>query len=80
MENNPVAEALKVYLDARDAALEVAKARGFQTITGQRTNDLRGQLRQIGEILVEQFPQFERLYERVLFNEIDLDVEVQGGS
>lgn len=80
LEGNPVAEALKVYLDARDATIEVAKARGFQTITGQRTNDLRGQLRQIGEILVEQFPEFERLYERVLFNEIDLDVEVQGGS
>jgi len=67
-------------MQARDAALQAAQARGFRTITGLQTSDLRGQLRQVGEILIQQFPEFERLYDRVLFNEIDLDVEVQGGS
>lgn len=80
LADNPVAEALKVYLQARDAAYEVVQARGFVSITGKQMSDLRGQLRQVGEILVQQFPEFERLYDRVLFNEIDIDVEVQGGS
>jgi hypothetical protein len=80
LSDNPVAQALQVYMQARDAALQAAQARGFRTITGLQTSDLRGQLRQVGEILIQQFPEFERLYDRVLFNEIDLDVEVQGGS
>ena len=80
LADNPVAEGLRLYLQARDEALKVVQARGFQSLAGDRMNDLRGQLRQVGELLVQQFPEFERLYDRILFNEIDLDVEVQGGS
>lgn len=73
LANNPVAEALNLYLQARDAALSVVQARGFVQLSGKQMSDLRGQLRQVGDLLVQQFPEFERLYERVLFNEIDID-------
>ena len=73
LADNPVAEALKIYLEARDAALSVVQARGGVQLSGDKMVDLRGQLRQVGDLLTQQFPEFERLYERVLFNEIDID-------
>jgi hypothetical protein len=79
LAGNPVADGLRLYLEARDEALKVVQARGGELLTGKAMNDLRGQLRQVGELIIQQFPEFERLYDRVLFNEIDLDVEVQGG-
>ena len=70
---NPIAEPARVYFLQRDLALQEANARGLTTLKGKAASDLRAWLRGIGDQLVRQYPEFERLYDRVLFNEIDLD-------
>ena len=72
-EGNPIAEAAKMYFDARNEVLVEAQSRGFTTLAGKQVSDLRVILRNIGDLLVKQFPEFGRLFDRVLFNEIDVD-------
>lgn len=72
-EGNPIAEAAKIYFDARNQVLAEAASRGVTTLAGKQVSDLRVILRGVGDILVLQYPDFGRLYDRVLFNEIDVD-------
>lgn len=72
-EGNPIAEAGKLYFDARNQVLVEAQSRGFTTLAGKQVSDLRSVLRSVGDLLVKQYPEFGRLYDRVLFNEIDVD-------
>ena len=72
-EGNPIAEAGKLYFDARNQALAEAASRGVTTLAGKKVSDLRVILRSVGDLLVKQYPEFGRLYDRVLFNEIDID-------
>ena len=73
LADNKIAQAARLYFDARNRALTEAENRGFSTLGGKSVADLRGWLRDIGESLARQIPEFERLYDRVLFNEIDID-------
>lgn len=74
LDENPVAQALRIYFQARDQALNIAQGRGITTGLGGKVNkDLRGQLFTLGEQLSYQFPEFERVWDRVLFNEVDTD-------
>ena len=72
-EGNPIAEAGKLYFDARNQVLAEAASRGVTTLAGKKVSDLRVILRSVGDLLVKQYPEFGRLYDRVLFNEIDID-------
>ena len=72
-EGNVIAEAAKLYFDARNQVLVEAQNRGFTTLAGKQVSDLRVILRNIGDLLVKQYPEFGRLFDRVLFNEIDVD-------
>lgn len=72
-EGNVIAEAAKLYFDARNQVLVEAQSRGFTTLAGKQVSDLRVILRNIGDLLVKQYPEFGRLFDRVLFNEIDVD-------
>ena len=67
------AEATRKYLQARTQAVTEAQARGFQGLGGKKVADLRGWLRQVADSLIAAHPEFERIYDRVLFNEIDVD-------
>jgi hypothetical protein len=69
---NPIASALQSYLRERDKALEVAKTRGLVGLSGKKAADLRGYLVRIGETLSDSFPEFEKLWSRILFNEVDI--------
>lgn len=73
LDGNPVAEATRIYLDARDKALQEALTRGFTSLGGKKVADLRGWLRNVADGIIVSYPEFERIYDRVLFNEIDLD-------
>lgn len=77
LAGNPLLDPARAYFRQRDLALQEAANRGLQTLKGKAASDLRAWLRDIGDQLVRQYPEFERLYDRVLFNEIDLD---SGGS
>jgi hypothetical protein len=73
LDGNPVAEATRIYMDARDQALQEAVNRGFTSLGGKNVADLRAWLRNVADGIIVSYPQFERIYDRVLFNEIDLD-------
>lgn len=72
MDDNNVALAARQYLDARDFALEIAAERGVGLGTAANS-DLQGILRQEGERLVGLYPEFARLWDRILFSEVDLE-------
>lgn len=72
MDDNNIAIAARQYLDARDFALEIAADRGVGLGT-EANSDLTGILRQEGERLVGQYPEFARLWDRILFSEVDLE-------
>lgn len=71
MDDNNIAIATRQYLDARDFALEIAAERGVG-LSAEANSDLTGILRQEGERLVGQYPEFARLWDRILFSEVDL--------
>jgi hypothetical protein len=72
MDDNNIAIAARQYLDARDFALEIAAERGVG-LGAEANSDLTGILRQEGERLVGQYPEFARLWDRILFSEVDLE-------
>ena len=73
LNNNPIAEGARVYFEARDLARQEAERRGFTTLGGKNVADLRTWLRNLAEQIIAQYPEFERVYDRVLFTEIDID-------
>jgi hypothetical protein len=42
-------------------------------LAGDKNADLRAYLRYVGEKLVDRYPDFDRMFSRELFNEIDID-------
>lgn len=70
MAENDTADAVRVYLQARDEALAAAANRGYG-LSADKNSDLRGSLRNVGETLSAQIPGFERIWSRLLFNEVD---------
>lgn len=71
LAGNPVAEAAAIYFDERTKLIAMARARNGKTLEAQVNDDLRGQLRIMGEELARTFPEFERLWDDVLFLEVD---------
>jgi hypothetical protein len=72
MDDNNIAIAARQYLNTRDFALQIAAERGVGLGT-MANSDLTGILRQEGERLVGQYPEFARLWDRILFSEVDLE-------
>lgn len=72
LDGNPIVDALKTYFEFRDQAIQVAESLGLSGLSGQKMADAREFLRKVGEDLSAQIPEFERLWNRVLFNEVDL--------
>jgi hypothetical protein len=72
LDNNPVAEAARAYFEARNQALVEAQNRGYVGITGKNTSDLRQWLANFADTLTLKYPEFQRLYDRLLYNELDL--------
>jgi hypothetical protein len=71
---NDVADATRQYLTARDAAVQRyvqagGAAGGFSTATAAAP--LRDWLAGIGKALKQDTPEFARLYERLLSNEVE---------
>lgn len=72
LANNNVAEAARQYLQARDEVLVEASNRGLNSIDrSKNTADLRGYLREYAIALKAQYPDFARLYDRLLLQEVD---------
>ena len=82
MGDNDIAKAARLYFDNRQQAIDIAQARRVQEgrqpvlanpLSGKANADLRAFLRHTGEVLVDQYPDFERVFSRELFNEIDVE-------
>jgi hypothetical protein len=76
--NNEVAIAARTYFDERNRAIEIANSRRElpalgNPLSGDKNADLRAYLRYIGEKLVDRYSDFDRMFSRELFNEIDID-------
>lgn len=72
LSDNPIADALKTYFGYRDEAIKVAQDMGLAGLSGKKAAELRNILRQVGNDLSDSTPEFERLWEQVLFDEVDL--------
>lgn len=72
LQDNPVAKGLMEYYRYRQEALAVANSRGLVSLAGKTNADLRAVLRRAGETIALSIPEFERVWERVLYNEVDL--------
>jgi hypothetical protein len=70
LDGNPVAEGLRVYFDARDTVLARVKKSGKGLGTKANAEE-RVKLRNAAAAIIEEYPEFGRLYERVLSREID---------
>ena len=71
LANNPTAEALRYYEQVRGLALAEAQKRGFTTLKSEQVADLQQYLQSYADALMEKYPEFGRVYNRVLVQEID---------
>jgi hypothetical protein len=73
--NNPVAESVRQYLAVRNTLLQKARDAGYVANTLQGTKGLeqyRDYLASIGQSLIRSNPDFGRIYDRLLAQEVEL--------
>ena len=74
-QGNTVAEAVRTYLGYRDALLGKAREAGYVANTLKQTKglqSLRDFLASIGNQLIKETPEFARIYDRLLAQEVEL--------
>lgn len=71
LEGNQTAQAVNYYEKVRTSALEEANRRGFDSLQSDSLVDLHEYLNGYAEALIEQYPDFARVYDRLLSKEID---------
>lgn len=76
LDGNPVAEGLRAYGEYRQQALDEAARRNNgrytkSALARKDSADLRQWLRTIGERIGNRYPEFDRVWNRVLFDEVD---------
>ena len=71
LADNDVANATKQYLDARDQALAKAAEAGYKGFQSPKTQPLKDWLASIAATLVQQTPEFARIFEDKLAAEVD---------
>ena len=71
LDNNPVALAVRYYSEVRLRALEEANSRGLAGFSAQSAADLREYLHNYGLALSQRYPEFARVYDRLLSREVE---------
>lgn len=71
LADNDVANAVKQYLEARDQAYANAAVAGYKNLESPKTLPLREWLGSIAATLVQQTPEFARIFEDKLAAEVD---------
>lgn len=69
LRGNPVGEAAREYFLYRDEILRIAELRGY-SLEAQKNEDLRGKLFAFGESLSVQYPEFVRMWDLLLADEV----------
>lgn len=77
LRDSEVGRGVRLYLAARDKAIESAKAKGLVGLTtAQRAKPERLWLRQIADAVGQKYPAFAEVYGRVFADEVEMDGEV----
>jgi hypothetical protein len=71
LQNNNVATAVKYYEDIRGKALAEANRRGFPSLESSELSDLHEYLYDYASTLTEQTPDFGKVYDRLLSQELE---------
>jgi hypothetical protein len=71
LDNNQVAEGLRFYKNVRDQALAEANARGYKSLGSTKLGDLHAYLNSYAEAIIQKYPDFARVYNRVLSQEFE---------
>jgi hypothetical protein len=73
LDDNPIAIAARTYFQLRDQAIVELSNRGIVSgdLSTKKAADLRAYLRNAADLLIKRYPEFERLYDRVLYDEIE---------
>lgn len=74
LADTKLAESLRIYLTARDRAIEVARAGGLASFAdAKRAKPLRAKLRAMGETIAAEDEQFAEVWKFVFVREVDGD-------
>jgi hypothetical protein len=71
LQKNPVVAGLIQYMTARQTVLEKLVRTGLKSLGAQAANPFRNELRTTAATIIKDYPEFQRLYEQLLENEVD---------
>jgi hypothetical protein len=71
LQDNKVAQAVNYYEQVRNAALQEANRRGFDSLKSPQLGDLHEYLEGYAETLTQQSPDFAKVYDRLLSQEFE---------
>jgi hypothetical protein len=71
LQDNGVAKAVQYYEKIRNAALEEAINRGYKTLKSADLADLHQYIASYAEVIIEETPDFAKVYDRLLSQEIE---------
>jgi hypothetical protein len=71
LNNNNVAMGVRAYAEIRDQLLVEAQNRGFKSLASNNAVDLREYLASYARALIEKYPEFSRVYDRLLSKEVE---------
>ena len=71
LKDNRVAQAVNYYEQIRNAALQEANRRGFDSLQSTKLADLHEYIDSYAEVLVQQVPDFAKVYDRLLSQEFE---------
>ena len=71
LDGNPVAEGVRFYAEMRDRVLAQASARGREGLAADDVEDLRIYLSEYADAITEKYPEFARVYDRLLSQEVE---------
>jgi hypothetical protein len=71
LKNNNIAQGVLYYEQVRNAALMEANNRGFNSLKSDKLADLHEYIESYADAIIEKYPEFARVYDRLLSQEID---------
>jgi hypothetical protein len=71
LDGNPVAEGVRYYEKVRQQVLVEAANRGYSTLASNDVEDLRVYLAEYADAITAKYPQFARVYDRLLSQEVE---------
>lgn len=71
LDGNQTAKGVRYYMQVRDAALAEASNRGYNSLAAKDASDLRDYLANYASAISKEYPEFARVYDRLLSQEVE---------